>query len=57
MTNAWFLVTVTGVLIVLIALFLTPTPLGVPYLIGGGLAMSGPTVALLRAMDRRNRRG
>ena len=55
MTGFWFLVTATGVLIIVIGFFLTPTVYALVYIVGGALAMSGPTVALLRIIDTRTR--
>lgn len=54
MTNAWTIVTATGVLIILIGFLLTPTAFAVVYIIGAALAASGPTVAVLHILDRRN---
>lgn len=54
MTNLWATVTALGLLVIFIALFLTPTAFFVVYVIGGALAASGPTVAVLHILDRRN---
>lgn len=53
MTNGWFIVTVSGVLIILIGFLLTPTLFWFAYAFGGALAATGPTVAVLRILDRR----
>lgn len=55
MTNFWFIVTATGLLIILVGFLLTPTAFFAVYLIGGALAATGPTVAVLHLMDRRHR--